>query len=103
MTIIVMGHISTEAGEVERLRPALVRMALLTREEEGCELYSFAVAVDDADTVIISERWASAEALAAHGASAHMAEFNKAVGGAKLKDISVKAWNGEFWRNLIGG
>ncbi len=102
MTIIVMGHIRAEAGEVARLQPALSTMLAATNAEEGCEHYSFAAHIDDPDTLIISERWASREALAAHGASDHMKTFNRAIGGAKLIETSVKAWNGEFWRTLIG-
>lgn len=102
MTIIVMGHIKAAPGEVERLKDAMSTMLALTNAEEGCEHYSFARHIDDPDTIIISERWASAEALTAHFASAHMAEFNRAIGTAKIEGVVVKAWNGQFWRNLIG-
>lgn len=103
MTIIVMGHLKAQPGEVDRLADALTRMMALTNQEEGCLHYSFARVIGDPDTIIVSERWASPEALAAHGASAHMAEFNAAVGGAKLVEVKVDAWQAEHWRTLIGG
>lgn len=102
MTIIVLGHIRFAAGEFERLRPALAEMQATTRAEAGCELYAFAQAVDEPDLLVISERWASEEALAAHGASAHMQAFGATLGAAKVESISVKAWNGTFWRTVLG-
>lgn len=102
MTIIVMGHLRAAPGDVDRLKDALSTMMAATNAEEGCEHYSFARHIDDPDTIIISERWASPEALAAHGASDHMKAFNAAVGGAKIEAISVKAWTAEPWRTLIG-
>ncbi len=103
MTIIVMGHIHTGPGEAARLKEALSAMMAATNAEEGCEHYSFAAHIDDPDLIIISERWTSAEALAAHGATAHMKAFNKALGGAVLKQVLVKAWDGAFVRTLVGG
>jgi quinol monooxygenase YgiN len=102
MTIIVMGELEAESGEVDRLEDALATMMAATNAEAGCEHYSFARLIGAPDTIIVSERWSSAEALAAHSASPHMAAFNRAVGGARLKRISVKAWDGTFWRTLIG-
>lgn len=102
MTIIVMGHIQAGAGEVARLKEALSAMMAATNAEDGCEHYSFAAHIDDPDLIIISERWTSAEALTAHGATAHMKTFNKALGGAVLKQVLVKAWEGEFARTLVG-
>lgn len=102
MTIIVMGHIHAAPGEILRLKDALSAMLAATNAEDGCEHYSFAAHIDDPDMLIISERWASAEALAAHGASDHMKAFNRAIGGAVLKQVSVKAWKGDFWRTLAG-
>lgn len=102
MTIIVMGHIQTGKGEVARLQQVFSTQMVMTNAEAGCEHYSFAAHVDDPDLIIISERWATAEALAEHGRSAHMKEFNKALAGADIKQVSLKAWNGSFWRTLVG-
>ncbi len=100
--ILVMGTIKAGAGEVARLKEALSAQVAATRGEEGCEHYSFAIDGDDPDLVHIAERWASEEALAAQGQSPHMKTFNRAVGGAKLERVVVKAWRGEHWRDLIG-
>ena len=102
MTIIVMGHIKAAPEEIVRLRDAISAAVAATNAEQGCEHYRFSVDLDDPGTLYINERWASAEALAAHGASEHLKTFNRAIGGAALTEVSVKAWNGEFWRTLVG-
>lgn len=102
MTIIVMGYLRTAKGLVDKIVPALSAMMAATNAEEGCEHYSFSRHIDDPDMIIISERWASPEALAAHGASAHMKAFNQALSGVRLEGLSVKAWTGDHWRTLIG-
>lgn len=102
MTIIVMGHARLAPGNIEKLQDAMRAQLEATNAEDGCEHYSFARHVLEPDTLIISERWRDAEALAAHGKAPHMAAFNKAMGGAGIQEISVKAYeNGEV-RTLIG-
>jgi quinol monooxygenase YgiN len=56
-------------------------MARATRGEAGCNRYHFAFDVEDPNLVHVIEEWASAEALAAHFQSPHMAEFQKALPG----------------------
>ena len=57
------------------LRAALATMAHASRAEDGCLDYAFAQDVCDPGTLILFERWRDAEALAAHGQSAHMQAF----------------------------
>lgn len=70
--------------------------------EEGCETYSFAFDAADPDPIRIAERWASAEALAAHGQTAHQKAFGRRLHDVAIVEIGVKAWDGMFWRTLIG-
>lgn len=100
--ILVMGHIKLGAGEGARLRDTLVEHARMTQAEAGCEFYNFAYDCADPDTVRISERWETPEALAAHGQADHQRAFNKTLGGYKIEGVVVKAWEGGFWRTLIG-
>lgn len=100
--IVVMGIIKGQAGEVDRLMPDMKAQMAATQAEDGCELYVFTRDFDDPDTVYISERWRDEAALAAHAASAHMATFNRAVGGAKLNHVSVKAYSVSGVRTIIG-
>lgn len=54
------------------LWPALSRQV---RAEDGCLGYDLHRVAGDADRFVVLERWASVEALALHGRSAHMREF----------------------------
>lgn len=54
---------------------AMKAMVAASRAEDGCLTYTFAQDMSDPDVLVIYERWRDREALAAHGASAHMASF----------------------------
>jgi quinol monooxygenase YgiN len=102
MAIIVAGTIQLAPGEGERARDLLAGHMAAVRAEEGCELYSFAYDVEDPDLIRVSERWTSAEALAAHGAAPHQKAFVRALQAHAPGALSIKAWDGTFWRTLIG-
>jgi quinol monooxygenase YgiN len=102
MMILVQGHIKFGEGEIERLQDAMKAQLEATNAEEGCILYAFSRDVVDPSIIRISERWRDGAALAAHGASAHMKAFNKVMGGAQVQDISVKSWDGDNEKTLIG-
>lgn len=99
--IIVMGHIRLGDGEGERARPLLTRHMADVAAEQGCELYRFAFDVTDPDLVHVSERWTDAEALAAHGQAPHQKAFGRALQAHGVRDISVDAYDGTFWRKLL--
>ncbi|MGW4164849.1 putative quinol monooxygenase [Streptomyces sp. NPDC004788] len=67
-------HITTLPGRGADQVAAFERLAPLVRAEEGCLRYDLHRVADDPDRFVILERWASAEALAAHDAAPHMAE-----------------------------
>ena len=94
MTILVMGHIKTGPGEAARMTDLLTAHMTATAAEAGCELYNFAFDAADPDTIRISERWESTEALAAHGTADHQKAFGRALRDFTIQDISVKAWDG---------
>jgi quinol monooxygenase YgiN len=100
--IVVMGTIELAVGDIDRLQPDMAKQMAATQAEDGCEQYVFSRDVTNPDTLLISERWRDGEALAAHGKTPHMAEFNKAIGGATIKKISVKAYDVSGVRVLMG-
>ncbi|WP_375421912.1 putative quinol monooxygenase [uncultured Sphingomonas sp.] len=100
--ILVMGHIKVAAGQGATLKDILAAHMARVQEEDGCEHYSFAFDAADADTIRIAERWATPEALAAHGQADHQKAFGRALRDFTVESIGVKAWDGEFWRTLIG-
>ncbi len=100
--ILVMGTIKMAAGEGERARPVLAKHATDCSAEAGCEDYSFAFDANDPDLIRISERWESPDALANHGEAGHQREFGQALRDFAVERVSVKAWDGAYWRTLIG-
>ena len=100
--IIVMGHAKLGAGEIDRLAAEMEAQITATRAEDGCLHYGFSRDVLASDTLVISERWRDNEAIAAHFASPHMAVFNAVLAGAKVLEVSVKAYENGEERTLMG-
>jgi quinol monooxygenase YgiN len=103
MMIIVTGEARFADGEIARIRGALERNVAATRAEAGCARYSYAVDISDPNLLHIAEEWSDEEAVAAHMAAPHMAELMGALSSAKLETISVKAYEGNFLKVLLGG
>jgi len=101
--IIVMGTIRADAADIKKLEAAMAEQMAATQAEDGCELYVFSRDVTNPGLLLISERWRDADALAAHSKAPHMATFNRAGGGIKIDEISVKAYDVSGVRTLIGG
>lgn len=75
-TITLAPGALANAGETMQ---AIRSMVEASRAEDGCLDYTFAQDLTDPDMLVIFERWRDAAALAAHGQSAHMAEFRKVM------------------------
>lgn len=100
--IIVMGHAQLAPREIERLQDAITAQLAATNAEEGCLHYSFARDVTNPDRLIVSERWRDQAAIDAHFASSHMAAFNAALASAKVLGLSIKAYENDTVRTLMG-
>lgn len=72
---LAAGTIANNPDTVEAIKV----MVSASRAEDGCITYTFAQDLSDPDSIIIYEKWRDREALAAHGKSAHMAEFQKVM------------------------
>lgn len=103
MTILLMGTIQLGAGEGAKAAQLLADHAATVRTEEGCEDYGFAFDAADPDLVRVAERWATLEALAAHGVTDHQKAFGRALRAHSPSAMVIDAWDGTFWRNIIGG
>ena len=99
--LLIEGWIKLGAGEFEKVRAEGIAMVKATNEEQGCLHYAFAQDIADPDLIRISERWESQETLAAHGASAHMATFNKAMGAVKREGADLWLYSAEAVRKLM--
>jgi quinol monooxygenase YgiN len=86
--ISVVAVLTAKPGEAPALLAAVQANLEAVRAEAGCIEYGpaqdapFSPAKFGEDCVIVLEKWASAEALAAHGKAPHMAAFS-----ASIRDI----------------
>jgi quinol monooxygenase YgiN len=86
--ISVVAILTAKPGEGPALLAAVQANLAAVRAEEGCIEYGpaldapFSPAKFGDDAVIVLEKWATPEALAAHGKAPHMATFS-----ASIRDI----------------
>ena len=99
--LIVEGWLKLAKGEFDKVADAARAMVAETNKEAGCLAYAFSRDISDPDLIRIAERWESPEALAAHGQSAHMAEFNRAMGNVKREGAELWLYSGEAVRRLM--
>lgn len=90
--IVVQVEVIVEPGSASKVVDAVKKMEAATRQEAGCLKYAFSVDISDPGMVRVTERWESMDAIKAHMASPHMAEFNKAVGALQPKGLDIKAY-----------
>ncbi len=100
--VIVMGTARFAPGELDRLSAILRTQIEATRAENGCEHYAFARDVIDPDLMHVSERWRDNDAITAHFATPHIAAFNAELAAAKVLALSVKAYDENGVRTLMG-
>jgi quinol monooxygenase YgiN len=88
--IHVVAIISARPGQRPALLNAFAEISPIVLAESGCIEYSVTIDTTDADpafgtdTIIVIEKWESADALKAHAGSAHMAAF-----GLLAKDLAA--------------
>jgi quinol monooxygenase YgiN len=100
--IVISGYIDVQsADELTRLQPEAKAMIEATRAEDGCIEYGYAIDLLNPCRMRIYETWRDQDAVDAHTASAHMATFNAAVGGAKLTGARVLAYPASEPKKLI--
>jgi quinol monooxygenase YgiN len=89
--IHVVAVITAKPGQREKILEAFRAHVPAVRAEDGCIEYGAAVDADGLgsfqtkfgpDTFVVVEKWASVDALKAHGAAPHMAAY-----AAKTKDM----------------
>ena len=90
--LVIVAVIETSADDIAALKNAIATMEQASREEEGCEDYTFCVELNDPTRMRITERWRDEAALKAHFESPHMAAFNQAMAGAPPKSVSVTCY-----------
>ncbi|MBN9221206.1 MAG: antibiotic biosynthesis monooxygenase [Mesorhizobium sp.] len=73
--LLIIGTIRLPPDRLEQARPAMERMVLASRAEDGCLEYSYAQDVLDAGLIRVAEAWRDRSALDAHFRSPHIADW----------------------------
>ena len=79
--VTLTASVKARPGQEDAVKEALLSLVEPTRKEPGCLLYNLHQSKADPTQFMFYERWASQEALDAHGKTPHMRAL-----GAKLKD-----------------
>jgi quinol monooxygenase YgiN len=77
--VVVTAIFTPAEGARDALVAALSTAVAEVHEEEGCELYAIHDSPDG--TIVMLEKWTSAELLDAHGAGEPVARLNTAIRG----------------------
>ena len=93
--IIIEGTVRVPPEQVEAARPAMERMIRASRAEAGCLDYAYSIDVLDPGLIRVTERWQSREALAAHFATPHMAEWRAQFAAFSITDRSLRLYEAE--------
>jgi quinol monooxygenase YgiN len=91
--LIIAGSITTEdEGARDAFFAAVKPMVAATHEEAGCQEYVFSPDPDNATRIILFERWDDQDALDAHFATAHMAEFQGKMAGIAVAGMDIQKY-----------
>lgn len=98
--IVIAGYYRFPLDQIEAVKPAMARMIELSRAEPGCGHYAFSEDVVEPGLIRVSESWESEEALKAHAATAHMAEWRTASAAHGIHDRTITAYDVTGERSL---
>lgn len=92
--IIIAGTISFDPAKAADLEAGFDTMQAATLQEAGCVSYDLYFDRKTPGKVLVFERWADDEALAAHMASPHMAAFGAVMGAVGITGVDMKKYTG---------
>ena len=78
--IVVVGYITINPEMRAEAEAAIATLVPLTVAEEGCVEYRYAADILEPNRINIWEQWESEEAMNAHMATPHLAEFMGVMG-----------------------
>ena len=87
--IVVSGQFRFPPERLADARPAMARVVTATRAENGCLAYSYGEDVLDPGLIRVFEKWESRDALEAHFASPHMADWKAEREAFGLTDRAI--------------
>ena len=98
--LIVKGQAQFGPGEVERLREGLNRWIGAVRGRPGCASYNVAVDLGDPDLLHVVECWEDEAAIDTH--MSDMGQLMEVLAGADMRALSVKAYQADYLKTLMG-
>jgi quinol monooxygenase YgiN len=87
--LIIAGTFTIDPTKVDTAIADAIVMMRATHQEPGNLAYVFSVDPIDPAIIHLYEKWESEEALAAHSASPHMAEFRPKTAGWGIKAVDI--------------
>jgi quinol monooxygenase YgiN len=90
--LIIAGYLTTKDDGRDLFLDAVKPMVVSTLEEPGCREYSFSPDPDDPNRIRLFELWDDQDALDAHFASDHMAQFQLAIKDVPMAGADVKKY-----------
>jgi quinol monooxygenase YgiN len=91
--LIVAGTIVIDPAKRPAAEVAFEKMRAATLKEPGCIAYQAYVDRNDPGVLFLFEKWESAEALNAHFATPHMADFGGAMATFGVKETDVRRFD----------
>jgi quinol monooxygenase YgiN len=88
--IVVSGEIDIQEQSWPMAIPAAIEMMHASQKEEGCVQYSFYAHIEMPGRFHVYEEWESAEALAAHMETEHMATWRATLSNLEVLGRWVK-------------
>ncbi len=88
--IVVVGRVQSNAAMREELLRIGQAVAAASREEPGCISYRLYEDTELQDAFVFVEEWESRQALEQHFATAHIAEFMRAIPSAIVAPPDVQ-------------
>jgi quinol monooxygenase YgiN len=79
--IVIAGTLPINPAQRDTAAAAALTMSAASKAEPGCGAYEFSWDLGDPNLLHIREEWESQDALDAHFATPHMADFGAALGG----------------------
>jgi quinol monooxygenase YgiN len=90
--LIIAGSITTQDGHRDAFLTAVGPMVAATHTEAGCQEYAFSPDPDNANRIMLFELWDDQDALDAHFATDHMAEFQAKMAGIAVAQMDIKKY-----------
>lgn len=100
--ILSHGTLTAPAAHADALRALLRQIAGATRQEPGCQLYLVSENLETPGHFVITEQWASLEAMQTHLAQPAVGEAVAAARGMGVADLTITAWEAGTRTDVLG-